>query len=204
MKKNLIVTGGIFHPFEETSNSLSNILSEMDYVSEITTDVEKGFSNLNNYDLLTMNFLRWRMLNHEKYIPYLDEWQFSLSKQGQEHLKNYLKNGGSIIAFHTSSICFDDWSDYKKVIGGKWVWDKTYHPPQGTVEISPINGHKISENIDNFKINDEIYHHLELEKSSEPFLKGLTKETNEEHIICLLYTSPSPRDVEESRMPSSA
>ena len=25
-----------------------------------------------------------------------------------------------------------------------------------------------------------------------------------EHIACLLYTSPSPRDVEESRMPSSA
>ena len=24
------------------------------------------------------------------------------------------------------------------------------------------------------------------------------------HINCLLYTSPSPRDVEESRMPSSA
>ena len=26
----------------------------------------------------------------------------------------------------------------------------------------------------------------------------------EEHQVCLLYTSPSPRDVEESRMPSSA
>ena len=26
----------------------------------------------------------------------------------------------------------------------------------------------------------------------------------EHHMICLLYTSPSPRDVEESRMPSSA
>ena len=26
----------------------------------------------------------------------------------------------------------------------------------------------------------------------------------DEYIICLLYTSPSPRDVEESRMPSSA
>ena len=25
-----------------------------------------------------------------------------------------------------------------------------------------------------------------------------------EHLGCLLYTSPSPRDVEESRMPSSA
>ena len=27
---------------------------------------------------------------------------------------------------------------------------------------------------------------------------------NEEKNACLLYTSPSPRDVEESRMPSSA
>ena len=26
----------------------------------------------------------------------------------------------------------------------------------------------------------------------------------DEDVICLLYTSPSPRDVEESRMPSSA
>ena len=26
----------------------------------------------------------------------------------------------------------------------------------------------------------------------------------EQYYICLLYTSPSPRDVEESRMPSSA
>ena len=29
-------------------------------------------------------------------------------------------------------------------------------------------------------------------------------ETKTDHLICLLYTSPSPRDVEESRMPSSA
>ena len=28
--------------------------------------------------------------------------------------------------------------------------------------------------------------------------------SSEIYIICLLYTSPSPRDVEESRMPSSA
>ena len=28
--------------------------------------------------------------------------------------------------------------------------------------------------------------------------------THHKQIACLLYTSPSPRDVEESRMPSSA
>ena len=33
---------------------------------------------------------------------------------------------------------------------------------------------------------------------------GLNLPTMDGHIACLLYTSPSPRDVEESRMPSSA
>jgi len=32
----------------------------------------------------------------------------------------------------------------------------------------------------------------------------LSSELANGHICCLLYTSPSPRDVEESRMPSSA
>ena len=36
-------------------------------------------------------------------------------------------------------------------------------------------------------------------------IAGVNLITNiDEVVICLLYTSPSPRDVEESRMPSSA
>ena len=35
-------------------------------------------------------------------------------------------------------------------------------------------------------------------------LPDILKDTESGHNICLLYTSPSPRDVEESRMPSSA
>ena len=34
--------------------------------------------------------------------------------------------------------------------------------------------------------------------------KNQKVQTMEEDLACLLYTSPSPRDVEESRMPSSA
>ena len=33
---------------------------------------------------------------------------------------------------------------------------------------------------------------------------AINDETQEQEVVCLLYTSPSPRDVEESRMPSSA
>ena len=36
------------------------------------------------------------------------------------------------------------------------------------------------------------------------FAKGKGIVLDEPSVVCLLYTSPSPRDVEESRMPSSA
>ena len=90
MKKNLIITGGIFHPFSETSDTLLKILNSLGYDSEITLDVEEGIKNINDFDLVTFNALRWRMLNHEKYIPYLDEWQFSISEKSKNTLDSYI------------------------------------------------------------------------------------------------------------------
>ena len=52
MKKNLIITGGIFHPFSETSDTLSKILNSLGYDSEITLDVEEGIKNINDFDIL--------------------------------------------------------------------------------------------------------------------------------------------------------
>ena len=51
MKKNLIFTGGIFHPFDETSKTLSNIIDNYGYESEITYNIEEGIKNINGYDL---------------------------------------------------------------------------------------------------------------------------------------------------------
>ena len=49
-----------------------------------------------------------------------------------------------------------------------------------------------------YKIN--IHAEIDKKRIKVPFpVMGVT-----ENEICLLYTSPSPRDVEESRMPSSA
>ena len=97
MKKNLIFTGGIFHPFDETSKTLSKIINSFGYESEITIDIETGIKNINEFDLITFNALRWRMLNHEKYIPYIDEWQFSLSDESRNLLEDFIKKGGKIV-----------------------------------------------------------------------------------------------------------
>ena len=51
---------------------------------------------------------------------------------------------------------------------------------------------------------------LSVEEHQEETVRKSAKKINdainnyEEKYACLLYTSPSPRDVEESRMPSSA
>ena len=46
---------------------------------------------------------------------------------------------------------------------------------------------------------------LEIQPSTiETIDRALFEYIDDELDICLLYTSPSPRDVEESRMPSSA
>ena len=42
------------------------------------------------------------------------------------------------------------------------------------------------------------------DKANEITRKATSRGTDTHTLICLLYTSPSPRDVEESRMPSSA
>jgi len=188
MKKNLILTGGIFHPFDETSKTLEEILNTLGYESEITLDIEEGIKNIHNFDLVTFNALRWRMLNHEKYIPYLDEWQFSLSSNAKKILDRYIKTGGSMIAFHTSSICFDDWDGWSKLLGGKWVWDKSFHPPLGTIEVNPVDSHFLVKHLKKFDLNDEVYHNLLLEPESKPFLLAKTKDSSEEHIVGWTYS----------------
>ena len=51
------------------------------------------------------------------------------------------------------------------------------------------------------RTDTEVY----LVKEVQKVYKSQGVEINDKHIeVCLLYTSPSPRDVEESRMPSSA
>ena len=57
------------------------------------------------------------------------------------------------------------------------------------------------------KISSEVYELLSGEFQTDASKKVASKEVGQakqKEKDCLLYTSPSPRDVEESRMPSSA
>ena len=52
---------------------------------------------------------------------------------------------------------------------------------------------------------DDTKHRIKrLEVDYNKLTDGRVKKLTTEYTYCLLYTSPSPRDVEETRMPSSA
>ena len=64
----------------------------------------------------------------------------------------------------------------------------------------------VTENCDNWQLHQYCENGLQMENKSQEILHHLGTQKDEiDHIaVCLLYTSPSPRDRQKSRMPSSA
>ena len=187
--KNLIITGGIFHPFEDASAALAKVMGQAGIQSDITLDVEDGLASIGSYDLLTIFALRWRMLNHEKYVPYRDEWAFELSSKGQQAITSHVQKGGGLLALHTASICFDTWPEWRDVLGGIWVWDQTFHPPLGTISVEPTaHKHAIISEAQRFALYDEVYHNLERSPDTVPLLKAQVEDSEESHIVGWSHT----------------
>ena len=175
MAQNLIITGGIFHPFEASSAALADALSAAAIESEITLDMDGGLRELSRdaVDMVTINALRWSMTTGEKYAPYRDEWAYRISPEARDGLCGFVRDGGALLGMHTASICFDDWPGWQQLLGGQWVWGESHHPPLGPVTANPTTArHPVTAGIDTFTVNDEIYHGLALETDIEPLLEA--------------------------------
>lgn len=173
--RNLIVTGGIFHPFEETSQALAGLLGSVGISSQITTDLEDGMRALatGQFELLTVYALRWTMTQKDKYEPYRKQWAYRSSKALSDTLTGFVSGGGALLGLHTASICFDDWPQWRDVLGGQWDWDQSFHPPLAPVSILPTDHfHPIVADVQPFEINDEVYHHLSPMPDVKPLLSS--------------------------------
>lgn len=171
--RNLILTGGIGHPFADASAALADILATEGIVSTITEDIEQGLSDLGGFDLVTVYALRWRMLVGEKYAPHRQQWAFSLSDAGREALSSFVDAGGGLVALHTAMVCFDDWPAWRTLLGAQWIWGRSAHPPFGPVEATPTGiPHPITDGTPPFALKDEVYGHLGMEPGVEPLLVG--------------------------------
>lgn len=173
MLRNLVIYGGIYHPFAEGAGALADALAERGVESDLTDDVEGALARLPGYDLLTVYALRWRMLDHPKYEPFRAEYAMSLSAAGRAALERHLAAGGALLALHTASICFDDWPGWGEMLGARWRWGQSFHPPQQSVHVHVEDGaHPICAGVGDFAVEDEIFHALEPTAPLQPLLSA--------------------------------
>lgn len=175
--RNLILTGGPYHPFEQTSRYLASLLGDGGIECETTEDVETGLSRLESFDLLTLNLLHFRMLHERFEQPEREAWARSLSPEAQSAMVEHLGRGRGIIAMHTASVCFDDWPEWGEILGARWDWERSSHnaePRPSKITVCPAS-HPIVRGLSDFEVTDEIYTFLDYRPGLTPLLTAARK-----------------------------
>jgi len=163
-----ILCGGIFHEFEETSAILRETLAPLGIESTVHDDPEDLKAALADADLLTVNALRWRMQG-EKYDPYRATWAYSPSPTLRDAIEAFVAEGGGVLALHTAVICFDDWAGWGDLLGARWVWGRSHHPPPENFRIERSEvAHPIADGVTAFPIDDERYTDLDVAPDVAP------------------------------------
>jgi type 1 glutamine amidotransferase len=150
--RNLIIVGDPFHPPETQAPSHVAIMASIGIECDVEDDVEAGCRKLasGKYNLLTFSAARWRMLNaasdpaDSEAIPPPPQpdpcWAMSLSGTGRTAILAHLRGGGALLAMHAATIAFDDWPEWGEIVGARWVWGRSGHPPLGRVQTRFTSG----------------------------------------------------------------
>lgn len=161
MARNLILSGGMYHDFQATSEALAEVLAEVGVESEITDDIAGALEDPPEVHLITVNALRWRMRG-ERFADRRERDGFELPAHARTALLAHLERGGGLLAMHAACICFDDWPGWPRVLGATWNWERSFHPPVGWTTVRIRGGHPVVDGLRDFDVVDEIYSDLDM------------------------------------------
>lgn len=162
----LVLSGGFGHPFGVTTNS---ILATLGGAIDVDIIYEPDQLEDLHHDLLIVNALWWTM-SDDRYADRREEWSRSPSEAARLAVDRHVDDGGSVVAFHTAAICFDDWPGWRLVLGGAWDWNHSSHPPldeTAPVEVALTADHRIVSGLQDFAVIDEVYGWLDISPDVE-------------------------------------
>ena len=151
-------------------------LREVGIESDIHEDfaaVEAGA--LGDFDMLTLNCVRWTC---EQTPTWRDEWHFELSSRARRELLEFFAGGKGMLALHGATICFDDWPEYRKILGAWWDWGHSGHAPlqDHTMHVTAAS-HPITRGLEDFAIRDELYTSPRICDSLAPLVDATWEDT---------------------------
>jgi len=189
---NVLVTGGWAHPFLQAGPALVQTLAEVGVHTDVVTDLDAAATRIDRgCDLVTVNACRFRMLD-ERYSPtQRSEFGAEAPPQLRTAIEAHLAAGRPMLALHTAPICFDDWPNWGVLLGGRWVWGESYHPPVDALRVRPVGDHPIAAGVSPFTIVDERYSSLAV--SSTVQILAVAESTEGDHPVCWVHTVGSAR-----------
>jgi type 1 glutamine amidotransferase len=159
----VIYAGGIAHPFEQAAPALRTILEDVGFAARISFELDEvlGWLKADADALLVVYALRWSMTQHEKYATHRAQWSLVLADTAREAITRHVGAGAGLLGVHTASICFDNWPEWRDVLGGAWRWGKSWHPALGPVQVRLDRTHFLTRGLPDFSLNDEVYSDLD-------------------------------------------
>lgn len=170
-----LLTGGP-HPFAETTPLLEALLGEEGCEVTAFDDPDQVAAHLTAVptDLLVLNTIRWRM-RADRHAARRGEHGFSTAPATATALDRWVRGGGRLLACHGAPVCFDDWPGWGDILGARWDWARSSHPPLGPFQVQVVGGdHPLVAGLADFTITDECYGFLEPagDVDIEPLLAG--------------------------------
>jgi type 1 glutamine amidotransferase len=173
----LVVTGG--HDYNvQTFNEM--FTSMQDPIAYETAVLPEAFTllepeNRSRYDVLVFYHM----------------WQ-DITREQQENLADCIREGKPLVVLHHSICAFDDWDEYRRIIGGKYfhrqdtIDGKIYPPSSYTHDVSVTvtirdKNHPVTKGIHDFELFDETYDNFYVEPDATPLL--LTKTPGSSPVI---------------------
>lgn len=169
--KALILSGGVAHPYAQTSQQLKQILEPAGIQSLITENLDILASpKLKDFDIVALNCVWWTC---DQTPSWRDKWHYELSEVNRLGLLNHLRSGKGLLALHAATICFDDWPEYRKILGAWWEWGKSGHGPYQEHRMKVrLDAHPIVAGMGDFSIIDELYTYPQITDAIEPLISG--------------------------------
>jgi hypothetical protein len=182
-----LISGGIYHDFEDSSAVLAQSFAPLGIRTRIFTEPDEALEVLAaapRCGMLTVNALRFSMVQDKKYAPFRARWAYTLSENGRRIISEFVRGGGALLGLHTASICFDEWPEWRAVLGAQWRWGTSFHPPAGPVRVEAIAADEpLTAGCRPFKVFDEVYHDLDLAPTARALLHARTAEDREFHPV---------------------
>jgi hypothetical protein len=160
----VVLTGGVphAHDFVAIGGALARIVAGTgESVVAVDHPDAAAAALTTDTTALVVNGLWWRMDN-----PGYEQWRdhaYSPPAATREAVTSFVERGGGLLALHTATICFDDWPQWGRLLGGRWRWGVSSHPPRRPVRAELADGHPLTVGLSGeLEIDDEVYGDLDI------------------------------------------